>query len=776
MVDRPSPPDPGTASLPQDPTEASPVLGRIGDYRLIQRLGSGGMGEVYEAEQEQPVRRVVALKLIKPGMDTREVVARFESERQALALLSHPCIAQVYDAGTTEDGRPYFVMERVWGIPIRDYCDRNTLTIPDRLRLFQLVCQAVQHAHTKGIIHRDLKSSNILVSAHEGGANPKIIDFGIAKATGAKLGDKTVHTRFGQVVGTLEYMSPEQAGLTPYDIDTRSDVYSLGVLLYELLTGARPISGSGSGDTGLFRLLERIQSEEPLKPSAKVAAIGGKADAIAVKRQTEIKALTASLRGDLDWISLRALEKDRARRYGSASELAADIGRHLEHEPVLASPPSTWYRARKFARRHRAGVIAAGAVAVALVAGILGTTGMLLRALRAERQAREEAETARHTSDFLIDIFKVSDPGESRGNTITAREILDRGAKQIEGQLHDQPLVHSRLLSAMGAVYRGLGLYPESRKLLERALDVKVRKLGPDHVEVAAAHNALADVHLQAGEFHEGIANARRALAINRRALGPDHVQTAWSAYYLGSGLAMSGDLRGGERYLREAEPVFRRHLGPESLPLGWCLNDLGMIHMMERDHAAALPLLLQSERIKTRSLGEDHPDVLMSRNNIAYDYVRLGKPEEGLRWAEQALKTSVSVAGPKHPTTAQILQTKGEALRLMGALVSAESAMVASLAIQELARVEHPELALSYWNLAAVRGDLGRIAEAEAGFHRSVDMYTRIDSMYPDLVPCLEEYARILERAGRGDEAKPYRARAERIRGALSSSTSGTR
>jgi len=409
---------------------------RVKNYRILQKIGEGGMGEVYEAEQEQPVRRRVALKVIKMGMDTKDVVARFESERQALALMDHPGIARVFEAGATERGQPFFVMEFIRGVPITDYCDRNKLRTRDRLELFIQVCVAVQHAHQKGIIHRDLKPTNVLVAVQDEKPMPKIIDFGLAKATAQPLTERTVFTELGQLVGTPEYMSPEQVELTGLDLDTRTDVYSLGVLLYELLVGALPFDSKELRKAGFDGLRRKIREDEPLRPSTRLTSLERESSSnVAKQRKTDPITLSRQLRGDLDWIVMKAIEKDRTRRYASASELAADIHRHLDNQPVLAGPPSSAYRLRKFVARHKVGVAAASLVVFAMLLGITGTTTGLIRAIKAERVAREEAEAARQVSEFLEGLFAVSDPGAARGNTITAREILDDGADKISREL-----------------------------------------------------------------------------------------------------------------------------------------------------------------------------------------------------------------------------------------------------------------------------------------------------------------------------------------------------
>jgi non-specific serine/threonine protein kinase/serine/threonine-protein kinase len=431
--------------LTDDLTLTAPPAGEpsraFGNYRLLEQIGEGGMGEVWLAEQLQPVRRKLAIKLIKAGMDTRQVVERFEAERQALAVMDHPGIAKVFDAGSTPEGRPYFAMEYVRGEPITAYCDRHTLSLGDRLELFLQICDGVQHAHQKGIIHRDLKPSNVLVEVVDGKACPKIIDFGIAKATAQPLTDRTLYTEVGSVMGTPEYMSPEQAALSGQDVDTRTDVYALGVILYELLTGALPLDTKTARASGLDEVRRTIREVQPARPSAR----GGTA--------------AHQLRGDLDWITMRALEKERMRRYGSVSDFSADIRRHLRHEPVVAGPPRVSYRASKFLRRHRLGASIAAAGVMLLVMFAV-TMAVQARRIAQERdRANLEAQAAKQTSDFLTGLFTVSDPSEARGNTLTATQILDGGAADLGRMLKDQPEIRARLQTTIGTVYINLGRY-----------------------------------------------------------------------------------------------------------------------------------------------------------------------------------------------------------------------------------------------------------------------------------------------------------------------------
>jgi WD40 repeat protein len=422
----------GAPAHPVFPAEEAPGS-LIGRYKLLQKIGEGGCGVVYMAEQEEPMRRRVALKIIKLGMDTKQVVARFEAERQALAMMDHSNIARVLDGGATETGRPYFVMELVRGVRITDYCDQNNLPTVERLNLFMQVCHAIQHAHQKGVIHRDIKPSNILVSLHDDAPVPKVIDFGIAKAIGQQLTDKTVFTRFEQFIGTPAYMSPEQAGMSGLDIDTRTDIYALGVLLYELLTGRTPFDPGQLALAGLEEILRHIREEEPPKPSTCVRALhGGELTTTAQRRQTEPPKLISLLRGDLDWIVMKCLEKNRTRRYETANALAQDIEHHVNNEPVTAAAPSAAYRTRKFVRRHKAGLAVVSAFMLLLAAGVLASTWQAIRATRAEREQirlRQAAETARGQVEaraYASDMSLAAHSANSGGSLGSVQNLLSR--------------------------------------------------------------------------------------------------------------------------------------------------------------------------------------------------------------------------------------------------------------------------------------------------------------------------------------------------------------
>ncbi len=503
----------------------------IGPYVLGRLIGEGGFGAVYEALQTVPVRRRVALKVLKAGMDSRQVLARFEAERRALALMEHPGIAKVLDAGETADGRPFFAMEYVEGLHLDEYCARNALGTRERLALFVQACEAIQHAHHKGVIHRDIKPSNVLVAEHDGRASLKVIDFGIAKATLRSLGTGTLMTETGQFIGTPAYMSPEQVDAR--DVDTRSDVYSLGVLLYELLAGTPPFDAERLRRAGLAEIMRILREEEPPKPSTRAAT----GDAASTRAKTRT---VRELRGDLDWIAMKAIEKDRERRYSTPSELAADIARHLKSEPVLAGPPTALYRMRKFARRNAFAVTSTVLVTVSLALGLAGTlwqahTARLERdkAHAAERVATEkrlEAETKAETVlavlQFVQEIFGSVRPAVAQGHVPTVSEVLDRASERIAGKFDAQPEVEAEIQSMVGSVYRALGRLPDARVHIERARELRLATKGADSPEALFALNNLASLNAEEGRVVEAEAMYRESLATSRRVMGPEHLRT----------------------------------------------------------------------------------------------------------------------------------------------------------------------------------------------------------------------------------------------------------
>jgi tetratricopeptide (TPR) repeat protein len=716
-----------TRTLRPEIKDISPGELIAGKYKLLEELGSGGMGVVYMAEQVEPVRRRVALKIIKLGMDTRQVVARFETERQALAVMDHPNIARVFDAGATETGRPYFVMELARGIPITDYCDRHRLPTRERLELFMGVCQAVQHAHQKGVIHRDLKPSNILVVIQDDRPVPKIIDFGIAKATDHRLAQRTLFTEQGQLIGTPEYMSPEQAEMSGLDVDTRTDIYSLGVILYELLVGALPFDAAKLRSAAFGEIQRIIRETEPPKASTHLSTLKETKAEIAEKRGTDPSALVKLLRGDLDWITMKAMAKDRTRRYSSASELAAEIERYLRHEPVMAGPPSAVYRLRKYVRRHKLGVAAAAVVLLAILVGTAGTTIGLLRAVRAEKKAVEEAATAKQVSDFLVGLFKVSDPSEARGNSITAREILDRGAKKVEEELAGQPAIQARLMDTMGQVFQSLGLFDPALPLMKSALQSRRANLGHDHPDTALSMEHTGSLLVAKGDYAAAEPLLQEALESRRRILGNDHADVARSLASLGELNYMKGDFDRAEKFFRDSLAIRRMTLGGDPIDISNSLNDLAMTLKARGSYEEAEPMYRESLAIRQKLLGSDHPAIAQSLNNLGMFLYQmfLNKENDGSEAEQllrQALEMNRRMLGNGHPEVSTNLNNLALLMRERGEY---DQAIVLFREVIDLDRknlgAEHPYVANAMKNLAAVLGRKGDYRSAEELFHQAI-------------------------------------------------------
>jgi serine/threonine protein kinase/tetratricopeptide (TPR) repeat protein len=618
---------------------------RVGPYRLIERIGEGAMGEVFLAEQTAPVARRVALKVIKPGMDSREVIARFELERQTLALMSHPSIAHIIDAGTTETGRPYFAMEYVPGIPLTKYCDRHRLSIDARLVLFMRICDAVQHAHQKGVIHRDLKPGNLLVADLDGHPTPKVIDFGIAKAVAPGQQASQAHTRIGHLIGTPEYMSPEQAQLSPLDVDTRADVYSLGVVLHELLTGALPFKTTDPNATPAM-LVQELLTHNPAAPSERVRVGEPVSAESAAQRQLTQRQLAARLAGDLDWIVLKALEKDRNRRYGSPAELAADIRRHIANEPVLAGPPFAIYRMRKFAGRHRLALsIVGGLFAAALVFGGLMARQAHEIALQRD-EARFQAQRAEASSEFMSLMLEEVGPG---GAPLSPVELVDRGVELLNRQYGGDPRFSARMLLQMSRRYMDLGNTEKQSAVLTRA-ETLARELKDDEL-LAAIDCAIVSSEVEANRIDE----SKRKLVDARAVLArlPDApLGTRVDCLRAESEIAELG--RAPETAiarLSEAQKLLEESGQTKGLQYNAVLTDLGGIYFRTNRFREALALNLQtSEALDRNGRGGTLAKVTVTQNRASLLY-RLGEVKraqavglEALRRA-QALRSGQRVA-----------------------------------------------------------------------------------------------------------------------------------
>jgi serine/threonine protein kinase/tetratricopeptide (TPR) repeat protein len=678
MTDRPSENStPGSPDVTRAQSSRVPGTQTIGAYRLLERVGEGGMGEVWLAEQTQPIHRQVALKVIKAGMDTAQVVARFEAERQALALMDHPAIAKVFDAGATPEGRPYFAMEYARGEAITAYATRHRLAVPERLDLFLQVCEGVQHAHQKGIIHRDLKPSNVLVVVRDDRPFVKVIDFGVAKATTQSLTERTLHTELGAFIGTPEYMSPEQAEFGGLDIDTRTDVYALGVILYELLTGTLPFDPKTLREQGLDKVRQTIREVDPPRPSTRVTTTARSSEA-ASPPGGEPTRLARQLRGDLDWVTMKALEKDRTRRYGSVSDFAADLRRHLDDVPVLASPPGMQYRVGKFVRRHRAGVAAAGALIMLLLVFAGAMTVQATHIARERDRANQEAATAKRVSDFLVGLFKVSDPSEARGTTLTAREILAKGAQQLDS-LRDQPAVQARLEETIGTVDTGLGLYADAQPLLENALQTRKRVVGEDNPETLASANALANLYWYQGKYHEAEPLYRDVVERRTRVLGKDHPDTLRANFDLASLYEMQKRWEEFDRLSRDTLTRQRRVLGNNHHDTLSSLNNLQSSYFARGRYAQAEPVAVEVLETDRRLLGEDHPDTLRDLHNLATIYDALRRYSEAEPLFRKAIDAKRRVLGDEHPQTCASLASLASMYMKQRRYREAESAALAA-------------------------------------------------------------------------------------------------
>jgi non-specific serine/threonine protein kinase/serine/threonine-protein kinase len=754
----------GGPTLPPNP--ASLAGETIGPYRLLQRIGEGGMGEVWLAEQTSPVRRQVALKLIKQGMDTRQVIARFEAERQALALMDHPCVAKVFEAGSTPQGKPYFAMEYVRGLAITEYCDRHRLSTRERLELFVLLCEGVQHAHQKAIIHRDLKPSNVLVVEQDGRRLPKVIDFGVAKATAQRLTEKSMFTELGVLIGTPEYMSPEQAELTGEDVDTRTDVYSLGVILYEMLVGALPFDSKDLRSGGFEGIRRMIREQEPKRPSTRFATLGDRSGESARRRRTDTSTLLRQLRGDLDWITMKALEKDRARRYGSPMELAADVARHLGDEAVQARPPSTAYRARKFVRRHRLGVATASLVSAALIVAVVGTGVGLVRARRAEAAAKDEQARAEKVAKFLSGMLEGMDPITMGGtvrteivdqlaaeekrqghvaaggppaaplegvNTVdVARqlvdgEILQKAARRVESEVGDDPVLAAKLYHTISSAEHSLQLYERERETLSRAIGESTRAHGAEDRFTLHLQNDLASADRRAGRYGEAEAVYIQVIVTARRALGEEARETLSAMNYLGDTYRFEGRTAEAEPLLRETLEKTRRVLGEDDIETLQTSNNLALVLRDERRYAEAETLLRDtSEKMKRVPL--DPGESLVSPGNLA-DVLQLsGRLEEAESLLVELHASGGRVLGEDAFLTLWIRRILADVYFAQQRYDEAETLMRDTLGrMRRAIGAEHSETLAQIHALARLLAKRGRNSEAEQLLLKLLSDYKRV-------------------------------------------------
>ena len=699
---------------------ASPVAGyapgqRIDNYVLEKELGRGGMGEVWLAKQTTPIRRLVALKLIKAGMDTREVIARFGAERQALALMDHEAVARVHDAGATAEGRPYFVMEHVDGLPITRFCDEQRLDLRRRLELFIRVCEGVQHAHQKAVLHRDLKPSNILVAVQDNRYLPKIIDFGVAKASGPRLTDQTFMTEHGLLIGTPEYMSPEQAGLTGQDVDTRTDVYSLGAVLYELLVGVRPLNADSLRTAGPEEIRRYIREEDPSRPSTRVESLGDSAGDSAGRRRTVPEGLRRQLRGELDWITMKALEKERDRRYESAAALADDVRRYLEHEPVVAGPPGRVYRMRKFVRRHRLAVTAVASLILFLTVLTVSVSLQSVRIARARDRADREKEKTQAINTFLLTTLGSANPVAGIGREVTLLDALDAAHDRVADSFADDPEIRAAVLSSIGNTYRKLGRLDRAESLLRESLALRRSVHGELHVEVVESLHDLAALLKYTGDLDEATRLLRQSLATRRILFGESHPRVGNAMLELGKTLRASGHYEESEQLLRESLAILRAELGELHESVADSMDSLAGTLQAQGNYEETESLQRDALAMRKQLFGTEHPDISDSLNNLGRLLLQLGRLEEAEPLLREVVELDRKLLGEQHHYTAGSTAGLAGVLQGLGRLDEAEELFRRSLAIRRnVLGPDNPEVAIGLTELGRLLIERGQYDAAE--------------------------------------------------------------
>ncbi|MCL4220000.1 MAG: serine/threonine-protein kinase [Phycisphaerales bacterium] len=806
----------------------------VGRYRLIERLGEGGFGVVWRAEQVEPVRRSVAVKLIKPGMDSRAVLGRFEAERQALAVMDHPCIARVFDGGATARGYPYFVMELVRGEPITSFCDRQRLTIEQRVELFIRVCEAVQHAHMKGVIHRDLKPANVLVSmSAEGRPEPKVIDFGIAKALSDRAVDRSLMTQQGQLVGTPAYMSPEQADPGGLDIDTRTDVYALGVMLYEILTGTLPFDRKKMREAAMVEVQRLILEVDPPRPSTRVGSLAtsGRMRApveedisqITEARRVEVGALRSVLRRDLDWVVMKCMEKERGRRYATPAEVAAELQRFLDNEPVLAGPPSAAYRFSKLVRRHRLAFALGGAMAAVLVAATVVSVAFAIHAKRqstlakeaqgkaeqagaAERERADQLDrVARFQSNMIaglqvevmgrellrrveresqsamrrrqepdaaarlaeLDRLLAGTNGTNVATALLDEFLLKRAENAINEQFGREPLMRARLLETVGDALADLGLHERALAVYRQALGEREVVQGPTHSETLVTQSNIANVLAEMGRAEEAMPMHERALAGLRQSLGDESPYTLTAMLNLAACYRAVGRYEDSLALYESGLPLFEKVHGPEARDTLQLRNNLAVLYQTLDRVEDALRLHQAVLETRMRVQGPDHLETLRSMANTALAHEAAGNLNEAIDLYQRALRGLRAALGDEHPQTLQLMSNLSVSLYTVGRID--EAIAVVSEALHACRRVlgdEHPDTLLAVGNLGAMLEAQGKVEEALPYYREALDVRTRLlGPRDPDRLVALSNMSYLLESLGRLEESLELGQEALRLR-----------
>lgn len=721
---------------------------RTGKYTIVGVLGEGGMGVVYLAEQDRP-RRKVALKVIRPGLLTPRMLRRFEHESQILGRLQHPGIAQIHEAGMADHGsgpQPYFAMEHVEGLPLAEYAKAKALPTRARLGLFIKVCEAVHHAHQKGVVHRDLKPGNILVTAD---GQPKVLDFGVARAVDSDVQSATMQTDMGQLVGTLPYMSPEQVAGDVTELDTRSDVYTLGVILYELLSGKLPHAVSGKTIPEAVRI---IGLEEPVPLSV----------------------ANSTLRGDLQTIVAKALEKDKLRRYQSASELAADVIRYLRDEPISARPPSSWYLFRKFAARNRALVGGVAAAFVLLALGVVGTTWQAVEATRgrkqadvqkgvamaAEGRAREESDTSKEINDFLISMLNAVNPEEAQGHEPTVREIVDKAAAGIGDRFKDRPRVEMAVRETIGHTYSGLSRFADSQAQYKVVADLATREYGPEDRQTLTARRNLLGTMAELGQYEKAEPELKEVIAILERVYGKDDPDAAMAGMDLGRIYQETGRTKQAEPLLRRAVEIGRKTRGELDVQVITALHNLGTALKDSQDTEGAIEILREALKLRLRVHGPLHPDTLYTKNNLGAALAKSNAPgahEEAEAMIRETLADRTKVLGADHTATLTTLSN-------LAVLLTEQKKYLEALPMVERAyegwRVklgeEHPKTLVALANLAFVYEDVGRADDAEKMYRKAIEGRKHTSGgKDPDTWSVLNNLAMLLQKQGKLEEAE---------------------